>query len=113
MNASNDSYSHSLGAVVGTLGGVLAGTAVGWAWGPVGVVVAALVGALGGGVAGYGFGEAAEPYGVAAARDCDERIVRRHSWDQYVHYKGRAFDDVTPDIGGEWDELAPASRDGR
>jgi hypothetical protein len=79
----------------------------------VGVVVTALVGALGGGVAGCGFGEAAEPYGVEAARERDERIVRRYSWDQYVHYKGRVSEDVRPDIGGEWDELAPASRDGR
>jgi hypothetical protein len=79
----------------------------------VGVVVAALVGALGGGVAGYGFGEAAEPYGVEAARGRDEGIVRRPIWDHYVHYKGRVSEDVRPDVGGEWDELAPASRDGR
>jgi hypothetical protein len=102
---------HPLGAAVGALGAAFAGAVVGWTWGPLGVAVGALVAALGGGLAGYGFGEAALPYEVEPLLGREGAF--QHSWEQYARYKGRTSADVRPDIGPEWDDLEPATRDGR
>jgi hypothetical protein len=105
---------YPLGAAVGALGGAVAGAALGWGFGPLGAAVGALVGAVAGGTGGYGFGEAARPYGGEVIPfDAVLEAPLRHGWDQYVYYKGRALEDVRPDVRRSWDATSAAERDGR
>lgn len=138
-HAHEPSHTDELGEGVGGISGVLAGAAIGSAGGPIGTLIGGIAGAVGGWWAGRSISEAAAHY-----TDEDDRYYRGHYESDatrpadmdYDHartgyaaghiagnnpdYRGRAWDDVSPEIRrgwkddehGAWDRMESRVRHG-
>jgi hypothetical protein len=116
---------HPVGTGVGAVvGGAAAGAATGTVAGPVGTVVGAAIGAVVGGLAGKGVAEAIDPTRENAYwnENFSGRgyVAKGSSFDDYGpaygfgvnargRYPGRAFDDVEPEMSGDWGASRGAS----
>lgn len=128
------------GAAAGAAAAVAAGAAMGSAVGPVGTaagaVIGGIAGGIGGGYAGKGVAEAIDPTaeeaywqeqfkssGYPTKADFEKyRPAYRYGVDSYLHYQGRAFDEIQGEMGKgwsnargastlNWNEAQPAARD--
>ena len=120
--------SHPVGTAAGATSGGVAGAAVGTAvGGPVGGAVGAAVGAVAGGLAGHAAGEAVnpsvediywrqahirEPYYRKDFTYDDYGPAYRTGWEGAGRYygKNRRFDDVEPELRGDYQRLKGKSR---
>lgn len=116
---------HSIGAGTGAVAGALTGAALGAAAGPIGSVVGAVAGGVVGAKAGDSIAEAVNP------TDYTEHFQREYrnapyynqelGWEDYgpafgygyeTHgrYRGRAFDEVEPELERGWADTRGGSR---
>jgi hypothetical protein len=114
----NPGAGEQAGEGIGGIGGTLAGAGIGSVAGPVGTIIGGIAGAVGGWWAGEKAGRAIEDMGdhedeyrrhhTEAGRtdlDYDEARIGYgvgHIAGRNPDYKGRAFDDVEPDLRRGW-----------
>lgn len=117
--------SHLVGPGVGAaVGGAAAGAAAGTVAGPVGTAVGAAVGALLGGFAGMQIDEgidptvedaywrdnfARQPYVESGTTYNDYGPAYGYGVSEFTRYPGRAFDEVEPELGRDWQDRRGAS----
>jgi len=114
----NPGAAEQAGEGIGGIGGTLAGAGIGSAAGPVGTIIGGIAGAVGGWWAGEKAGRAIEDMGdheedyrrhhtTAERTDLDYDEARigygvGHVAGRNPDYKGRAFDEVEPDLRRGW-----------
>ncbi|HEY8311621.1 MAG TPA: hypothetical protein VIG47_13745 [Gemmatimonadaceae bacterium] len=124
-NVPNHTLSHTAGDEVGEaaggVSGVVVGAAIGSLGGPVGTVIGGIAGAIGGWWAGRSVAEAAQGYSMgddAVYRNYYDNSPKRladrnyeavspayrlgHLSAQNPDYRGRAFDEIEPDLRNGW-----------
>lgn len=122
---------HPVGTGIGAAsGGALAGAAAGTVAGPAGTVVGATLGAIAGGLAGKGVAEsinptailpsvedaywrkqyAQEPYYDRAFTYDDYAPAYRAGYEAYGRYRGKYFDEVSPQIEREYNTIRGKSK---
>jgi hypothetical protein len=115
---------HPVGVAAGGTAGAAAGAAIGSMAGPVGTAVGGAVGAVAGGLAGKGVAEAIDP------TETDEYLQKHFHERSYVkkgetfdtyrpayryggmaesRYQGRTFDEIEPDLRGDWESTHASS----
>jgi hypothetical protein len=110
--------SHPLGTGLGAaVAGAAAGAAGGAIGGPVGAVAGAVIGGVAGGYAGKAVEESIDPTAEDAywhenyhtrpyaesGRDYNYyRPAYEYGWESYGRYRGRAFEEVEPELSRDW-----------
>jgi hypothetical protein len=117
---------HPVGVGTGAASGGIAGAVVGGVvGGPIGAGVGAVVGAVTGGLAGKSAAEAINPTTEHAywSKELEHRPYYtkgtsyeqygpafQYGWESCARHKGRAFKDVEPQLGREWESRRGTSR---
>lgn len=105
------------GVTGGVIGGAAAGATVGGVTGPVGAAVGAVVGAVAGAATGKAVAKSIDPtledaywrenysnrsYVTSGAPYDEYGPAYRYGVDTFSRHPGRAFDDVEPELGRDW-----------
>jgi hypothetical protein len=117
--------SHPVGTGVGAaVAGAAAGAAGGAIGGPAGAVAGAVIGGVAGGYAGKAVEESFDPTAEDAfwrenyrtrsyaesGKDYDYyRPAYQYGWESYGQYRGRAFEEVEPELSRKWSSRSESS----
>jgi hypothetical protein len=117
--------SHPVGAGVGAaVTGAAAGAAGGALGGPVGAVAGAVIGGVAGGYAGKAVEESLDPtiedaywrenyrtrpYAESGREYDYYRPAYQYGWESYGQYRGRAFEEVEPELSRGWSDRSQSS----